>query len=53
MNVKPTKQQLAAIKEQFPEMLYLFERASKRLTAQEESYRAFLRKEVLKKLVLE
>ena len=38
------------VTEQYPEMLYLFEKQPKRLNAQEVSYRKFLKEQVLKTL---
>lgn len=45
------KETMALIKEQCPEMEYLFLKPEKKLTVAETAYREFLRKEVLKKLV--
>lgn len=39
------------VKEQFPEMEYVFIKPKKKLTVAEAAYREFLKKEVLKKLV--
>lgn len=42
---------LKKVEEQFPEMLYAFQKPKKKLSIAEKAYREFLVKEVLKKLV--
>lgn len=48
---KTDKELLELVKEQFPDMEYVFIKPKKKLTVAETSYREFLRKEVLKNLV--
>lgn len=48
---KTDKELLELVKQQFPDMEYVFVKSEKKLTVAEKAYREFLRKEVLKKLV--
>jgi hypothetical protein len=47
-----TKQIITAVKEQMPEMLYLFEKPKKKLSYNDKAYRTFLKNEVLRNIKL-